>query len=144
MGRPRSKRINAACVSCGKEIQVKEYDWARGRGRACSITCRNSIGGKAAIKQNRPVGPMHYLWKGGRVEAKKRFRVDPIKARAREAVGRAVRNGKMKRKPCVVCGETKSEGHHEDYSKPLDVIWLCRKHHKEADRKLGVATGDFK
>lgn len=28
--------------------------------------------------------------------------------------------------PCRVCGEMKAEMHHEDYSKPREVVWLCR------------------
>jgi hypothetical protein len=44
----------------------------------------------------------------------------------------AVRSGRLVRKPCEVCGEPKSEGHHEDYHKPLEVVWLCRRHHKLA------------
>jgi hypothetical protein len=31
--------------------------------------------------------------------------------------------------PCEVCGATKVEKHHPDYSKPLEVRWLCREHH---------------
>jgi hypothetical protein len=34
--------------------------------------------------------------------------------------------------PCSICGEQKTiHAHHDDYTKPLDVIWLCRKHHQE-------------
>lgn len=44
----------------------------------------------------------------------------------------AVRTGKIVRQPCEVCGDPKTQGHHEDYSKPLDVRWLCFKHHREA------------
>lgn len=55
----------------------------------------------------------------------------PERHRARNAVGNAVRDGRLVRLPCEVCGEVKSEAHHEDYSKPLDVRWLCRRHHEE-------------
>lgn len=37
--------------------------------------------------------------------------------------------GKLVPQPCAVCGETKVEMHHPDYSQPLLVVWLCRKHH---------------
>lgn len=44
----------------------------------------------------------------------------------------ALRNGEIIRQPCSVCGKKyRVHGHHPDYSKPLDVIWLCRKHHKQ-------------
>lgn len=41
--------------------------------------------------------------------------------------------GKIKRKPCIICG-MKAEAHHPDYSKPLEVVWLCSFHHKEWHR----------
>jgi hypothetical protein len=43
----------------------------------------------------------------------------------------AIRDKKIKRAPCVICGESKSQGHHEDYDKPLDVVWLCVRHHQD-------------
>jgi hypothetical protein len=46
-----------------------------------------------------------------------------------------VYHGKLKRQPCEVCGATENiERHHEDYSKPLDVQWLCPTHHRERER----------
>lgn len=54
----------------------------------------------------------------------------PDKRRARGAVERALKRGTLAREPCTVCGKQKVEGHHEDYSKPLNVIWLCPAHHK--------------
>lgn len=44
---------------------------------------------------------------------------------------RALRQGELTRKPCEVCGNPKTHGHHEDYSKPLEVRWLCETHHGE-------------
>lgn len=54
----------------------------------------------------------------------------PEKALARTKLYNAVRSGKLIRLPCEVCGDPKSQGHHHDYSKPLDVKWLCFKHHR--------------
>tara|TARA_R110002110_G_C13168146_1_gene692424 strand:+ start:167 stop:694 length:528 start_codon:yes stop_codon:yes gene_type:complete len=55
---------------------------------------------------------------------------------ANNKLGNAVRDGKIKRMPCCVCGKSKTEGHHEDYSNPLDVIWLCKKHHTDRHSHL--------
>ena len=38
---------------------------------------------------------------------------------------------RRQREDCAVCGDTETEAHHEDYSKPLDVIWLCSSCHKQ-------------
>ena len=51
-------------------------------------------------------------------------------------VARAIRNGKLVRQPCVRCGEQKSLAHHEDYDKPLDVMWLCQPCHKQRHKEL--------
>lgn len=64
-----------------------------------------------------------------RVANENRKRNHPEKYKAKRIFDSAVKVGKVKRKPCEECGNLKSEGHHEDYSKPLDVIWLCRLHH---------------
>ncbi len=46
----------------------------------------------------------------------------------------AVKVGKVKKMPCIVCKNPISHAHHEDYSKPLDVIWLCAYCHKQAHK----------
>jgi len=57
---------------------------------------------------------------------------NPEKREAHTILEYAVKSGKIKKLPCEVCGSIKRiHGHHNDYNKPLEVIWLCPKHHKE-------------
>lgn len=49
--------------------------------------------------------------------------------------GSAIKSGKLKKQPCEVCRKKKVEAHHDDYSKPLEVRWLCKKHHTEHHKK---------
>ncbi len=54
----------------------------------------------------------------------------PERHRARMAAHSATQSGRLVRQPCF-CGVTRAEGHHPDYSRPLEVEWLCRRHHVE-------------
>ena len=45
--------------------------------------------------------------------------------------------------PCCVCGEIKVEAHHADYSKPLEVIWFCRKHHIQYHKDKDIVNPEF-
>jgi hypothetical protein len=55
----------------------------------------------------------------------------PLAYKARYTVHNAVRDGRLTRQPCAICGTTeKIHAHHRDYSKPLDVVWLCVKCHQ--------------
>lgn len=67
-----------------------------------------------------------------RQEAGKRHRQKhPDRAAARTAVSNAVKRGDLIRQPCQLCGATKSQAHHRDYSRPLDVEWMCFRCHRE-------------
>lgn len=60
----------------------------------------------------------------------KYYKANQTKIKCRTAFNYAILTGKIARGPCEVCGSTtKIEGHHEDYSKPLEVNWLCKEHH---------------
>lgn len=59
------------------------------------------------------------------------YTAHPLKSRANNAVSNAIRDGRLARNPCEVCGSSMAEAHHEDYSKPLEVRWLCRRHHMD-------------
>ena len=52
-----------------------------------------------------------------------------LKANARSYANTYKGRGKLIPQPCESCGDPETESHHDDYSKPLDVRWLCRKCH---------------
>lgn len=62
-----------------------------------------------------------------------------VKIRARARAKMAVRRGTIEKKPCEVCGAD-AEMHHQDYSKPLEITWLCPEHHRQRHRH-SIKTG---
>lgn len=50
---------------------------------------------------------------------------------ARWRARRAIKSGRLKPLPCEICGANEVHAHHDDYSRPLDVRWLCPTHHRE-------------
>lgn len=56
---------------------------------------------------------------------------NPDRRKAHLLVQYAIKKGELIRLPCFICGAEKTEAHHPDYSRPLDVIWLCTQHHKD-------------
>jgi hypothetical protein len=66
-------------------------------------------------------------------ESSRRWREEnPEKRAAHVVVGNAIRAGKLTRQPCEKCGREEGvHAHHDDYSKPLEVRWLCIAHHNE-------------
>jgi len=70
----------------------------------------------------------------------KRFRaLNRAKYLAHNAVNNAVRDGRLiKPAECSQCGDmTKIHGHHDDYSKPLKVRWLCAVCHSAWHKQNG-------
>jgi hypothetical protein len=55
---------------------------------------------------------------------------------AHSRVANALRNGTLVRQPCCRCADAKSLAHHEDYDKPLEVMWLCQPCHKQRHKEL--------
>lgn len=59
-----------------------------------------------------------------------------VKIAARTTLNRYIRLGHIVKQPCEVCQtEQNVEAHHDDYLKPLEVRWLCKKHHAEHHKK---------
>ena len=110
------------------------------------LLCRNDIRRDSAIKSEHlgrhftrlnktHFGSNNRRWKNGISKDNYHYRKlqmqrYPERVRARRILCSHVKRGNMQRQPCEVCGTTiKVEAHHDDYSKPLEVRWLCRKDH---------------
>lgn len=76
-------------------------------------------------------------------EQRKRF---PDEIKARSAANHAIRDGKLSPQACEVCGEEKTQAHHDDYNYPLKVRWLCVNCHNEWHRNnkpIRVEKGQY-
>lgn len=62
---------------------------------------------------------------------------NPNKYRAHGKVAYAIKIGDLTCKPCEICGVSPASAHHDDYSKALDVRWLCAAHHNQWHAKNG-------
>jgi len=118
-------RAQRNAYSAAHREHHREYD------RAYSAAHREELAAKA--KERRLKNPIVAA------EKRKRYATSHLHERA---VGlraeRAVKNGHIaKPDKCSACGvgDVQIEGHHFDYDKPLDVIWLCRPCHKKAHRR---------
>ena len=57
---------------------------------------------------------------------------------AHQAVQLAIKSGELRRQPCEVCGESRTDAHHDSYDKPLDVRFLCARHHRQRHAQLNA------
>lgn len=56
---------------------------------------------------------------------------NPDKVFATKEINKAIDRGDITRQPCEICGDHKTDAHHDDYNYPMQVRWLCRRHHRE-------------
>jgi hypothetical protein len=112
-----------AYVKANRLLRIEQYtEYERGRA-----SLPHRVAAREAYAQT-PEG------KRRGAAAKRRYTErNPVKRAAVNAVNNAIRDGRLTRQPCEVCG-AKAQAHHDDYSKPLDVRWLCATHHAEWHR----------
>jgi len=130
------------CIKCGREKTDEEFyahsDMADGRLNKCKECCctearenrAKNLDRVAEYERDRATRPER---KKVQLAYQRRYReINREKIRAQRKVAYYVRTGQMTQRPCEVCGSTTNiHAHHDDYSRPLDVTWLCAKHHKE-------------
>jgi superfamily II helicase len=123
------------CIDCVKDRvkkhrsinidEIRAYD--RLRARTAERLKVNRLRSRLVRKQKRPC-------------LKSWAKKNKHKTMAHLKVKRAIEKGLLSKKPCEVCGNQIAEAHHRDYSKPLNVQWLCRQHHAEIHRKYQEAA----
>lgn len=157
--RPGLERIGRkhmkTCFKCGEKKQLSEFYrypmMADGRLNKCkectkkdvSKNYRDNLFHYKQYDKSRSMLPHRVkareqyvkteIGKLSRAKAhKKQKEIYPVKYAARTAVANAIKNGRLTKHPCKICGTLlRVEAHHKDYSKPLLVKWLCKKHHNE-------------
>lgn len=129
------------CGTCGKDKDVSMfYESNRWKCKEC-VKAGVSANYAARREQYAEYERKRFMDRDRRAKAveyqRRRRALNREKYVANSAVGSAIRDGRIVRLPCEVCGSLKSEAHiHDDYSRPLDVRWLCRKHHLEIHGKV--------
>ena len=133
-----------SCIRCGVEKLLTDFykhsRMADGHLGKCSQCCREQATENRRNNQER-YNAYDTARKSlpQRIEARAkvtaRMKAErPEVYAAHNAVSNAIRDGRLKKQPCEKCGAD-AHAHHEDYSKPLDVVWLCHTHHMERHRK---------
>jgi len=134
------------CFKCGIEkpradfyAHPKMADGLLGKCKACQranmATARAANLERYRAYDRQRSGEPHRRLLAQRIQA--RWRAEhPERKAATTTLGNAVRDGRVTPQPCWVCGK-KAQAHHPDYSRPLDVVWLCSGHHKQTHALVG-------
>ena len=117
-----------------KEDYYKMYDMKRAnlpkRVRARKEYAQTEKGRDANNRSSRKQGKLH-------PETKKKWSRNNPRAVAAETLFRNyIRYHRELRQPCEICGAERVHAHHEDYNKPLEVRWLCPKHHRARHKEM--------
>jgi len=119
------------CTKCGmeKELDAFHIHSNKIRRSACKECFRASERIRDRARENGR--KTEHRAQTARVRARRNYKkVGTLRYDAMIAVRNALKTGKLTPEPCKVCRATKTDAHHEDYNKPLDIVWLCRSHHK--------------
>ncbi len=144
---PAGLFMKKICSKCDIEKELSEFHKDSSRKDSLRSDCKKcqclraqkyrntDVGKKEIAKSKKRYGRSKKGKATIRAHDKKHKKDNPEKIKAYDAVKYALGTSKLKKKPCH-CGATRIEGHHKDYNKPLEVEWLCSKHHKELHRKV--------
>ena len=119
IGKSNDGNFYGMCDYCGNQYHTRKSHYSRSSKHFCCTECYSSYRKNIMSKEE------HARFEKGMSQKEKGKRV-----KARSSLNHYLRDNHLDRKPCEICGEI-AEAHHNDYSKPLDVKWLCFKHHRQ-------------
>ena len=120
------KKILRACTDCKEELALSSDNFHRVNGK--STASKRFQGYTFRCKQ---CDSKRIRLESARRRVLRHIKRHPERNEARKIMQTAIKNKELIRQPCEKCGDEKTQGHHPDYSKPLDIIWLCKRHHVE-------------
>ncbi len=125
---PNSGYTYAICKPCRKKriLEWRKTHYGRSITKVRECRAKNKNKYKESAKQYYHNNKQQILLKD-----KIRYHKNKKRNRARYLLRWAIIKGNIIRKPCQICGNLDSEGHHPNYDKPLEVIWLCKSHHRQ-------------
>ena len=136
--------MSKRCTKCGEEKPLEEFYPRAAKCKPCyrADVRRNRLANADYYREydrNRARSPERLA---DRLARNRQFQSDcPEKRRAHIAANNALRDGRIVKTPCAFCGaDDNLEAHHHDYSKPLDVTWLCRPCHRRFHALERMAT----
>jgi hypothetical protein len=138
------------CKGCKRELNEDQFYRQATMATGRLLFCKECVRGRAKKyyqenKERAAKRQAEYAAKNPDVIARSRSSwatKNPEKRRAHSALNHEVRRGRtVKPKSCEVCGAQEPlHAHHDDYSKPLEVRWLCQRHHVEIHRMAREAA----
>jgi hypothetical protein len=136
------------CTRCFVEKDISCFQKRTASKDGLSFACRECLSLYDKSRANLPhriEARAIYSKTGKGIESGNKAKIaytkrNPIKRAAHIIVGNAIRDKKMFKEPCEICGtEEKVYAHHDDYAKPLNVRWLCPTHHGQWHKENGEA-----
>lgn len=124
------------CSKCSRELPLEKFAKYKRRNKEYYSSCKNC---KA---EYRKANKEKLLLAKYEREAKNAER-DKDKRRAWNALYYALRTGKISKPTlCETCCSAENiQAHHKDYSKPLEVNWVCQVCHAELDKQRRINYG---
>ena len=139
------------CTLCGETKAITEFYRNAGMSDGHVNQCKDCVCQRARVRYRTKMADPEWRAAERRRSREKwgrlggTWRSEPARYQgAHYAVTNAVRDGRLTPSDnCEDCGhdftEFRREGHHEDYSKPLDVTWLCSLCHGKRHRLYDAA-----